>query len=78
MGADDHAAMTWSYAVYGAWFAAWATLELFGLARKRSRVPWLTLSETVWSLDRHRSWLRLVFAAGFGILTVHLASPGWP
>ena len=70
--------MTWSYIVYGVWFAAWVILELLGVARRHSRVPWVTLSETAWSLDRHRRWLRVVFALGLGILSVHIASPGWP
>jgi len=70
--------MTWSYLVYGAWFLAWVGLELLGFTRRRSGVPWVTLSETVWTLERKLPWLRVVFALGLGLLTVHIASPGWP
>lgn len=62
----------WSYVVYGVWFAAWALLELLGWKRIRTGVPWLTLSETAWSLERRFTWARIVIFAGLGILLVHI------
>ena len=63
----------WSYVIYGIWFLAWVVLELLGLERARTKVPWWTLSETGWSLERRHSAFKLLFYAGLSILTVHIA-----
>lgn len=62
-------ATTWSYIVYGAWFLTWVILEILGWKHK---VPWLTLSETSWTLERRFTWLRLIILAGLCILTAHI------
>ena len=64
--------MTWSYIVYGIWFLIWVVLELLGWKRKRTGVPWKTLSETGWALEKRFTWVRLLFFAGLCILTAHI------
>ena len=59
----------WSFLVWGLWFCAFVVLELLAL-RKRS--PWITLSETGWSLERFSPWIRIVVFAGLAILLVHI------
>jgi len=61
--------VTWSYLVYGLWFLAWVVLEALGLT---GRVPWRTLSETAWSLERLSKFFRLIFLAGLTVLTAHI------
>lgn len=64
--------MFWSYVVYGLWFLAWVILEVLGWKRGKTRVPWKTLSETSWALEKRFTFLRLAFLAGLVILAVHI------
>jgi hypothetical protein len=68
----------WSYLVYGLWFLLWVVLEFLGLQRKKTGVPWFTLSETAWALQkRFGGPVRVTFLAGLVTLTVHIVA-GWP
>lgn len=64
--------VTWSYAVYGAWFLIWVVLEVAGWKRARTRVPWVTLSETAWNLERTFTVARIVILAGLTVLAAHI------
>ena len=61
--------MTWSYAIWGGWFAAFVVLEFLGLFRV---VPWVTLSETAWAVEGLSTWLKILFLAGLTVLTAHI------
>ena len=61
--------MTWSYAIWGAWFALFVILEFLGLFRV---FPWVTLSETAWSLEHVSSWIKILFLSGLTVLTAHI------
>lgn len=64
---------TWSYLAYGLWFLIWVALEVTGYAHKSSRVPWFTLSETAWALQkRFKGPARVILFAGLSILLVHI------
>lgn len=66
--------MTWSYAVWGAWVALFLVLEFLGLFRV---VPWISLSETAWSIENLSAWIKVLMLAGFVVLTVHIVFR-WP
>ena len=61
--------MTASFVVWGLWFALFVVLEFLGLFRV---VPWVTLSETVWSLESLSSWIKILFLSGLCVLTAHI------
>ena len=66
--------MTWSYTIWGAWFALFVVLEFLGLFRV---VPWVTLSETAWSLEALSNLVKILFLSGLTVLTVHIVF-NWP
>lgn len=71
---SDRPVRRWSYLIWGLGLAGFLAFELLGLARRGplKQVPWFTLSETVWALERWWWPLRVVLAvAGVDVL-VHL------
>lgn len=64
----------WSLGIWGGWMALFLVLELLGLFRA---VPWVTLSETVWTIERFQKVLALVVAGGLFALILHFAFR-WP
>lgn len=59
--------------VYLSVFIVWLTLELLGLSRRSGLpIPWFTNSETVWTLEAHRLWVRILVFAVCEDLTSHL------
>lgn len=73
--------LLWSSLIYGVIGVVWLTVELTGLARRRGLpVPWFTLSETVWALEKRLPVLRALIALGGLDVIVHLVAhtPLWP
>ena len=66
--------MTWSYAVWGGWFALFLVLEFLGIFHV---TPWQSLSDTAWSVEAVSSWIKVACLAGLIILTVHIVFR-WP
>lgn len=66
--------MATSYLVWGIWFALFVILEFLGLFRV---VPWVTLSETAWSLEALSGLVKILFLSGLTVLTVHIVF-NWP
>lgn len=71
---SSRAVRLWSYAIWGLGFVTFLVFELLGLARRGplKRVPWFTLSETVWALERWWWPLRCVLAVAGADVLIHL------
>jgi hypothetical protein len=63
--------LTGSYVTWGTWFGAFVVLELLGLFRRYTHVPWESLSRTIWALETW-SAVQIIVLAGLTILTAHL------
>lgn len=72
---DDRRTRVWSYAIWGLGLLVFLAFELLGLARRgplKGFIPWETLSETVWALERWWWPLRgVMLVVGIDVL-VHL------
>lgn len=64
----------WNLTVWGGWLALFLVLEFLGLFRV---VPWITLSETVWTWEHRFKALALLIAGGLFVLILHFAFR-WP
>lgn len=72
---SDRPTRVWSYALWAGFAVLFLVLEMFGLARRgplKGKVPWFTLSEAVWALERWWWPLRgVMLVVGIDVL-VHL------
>lgn len=71
---DDRRTRVWSYAIWGLGLLVFLAFELLGLARRgplKGFIPWETLSETVWALERWWWPLRVGVALFLGDLILH-------
>lgn len=57
--------------VWVGWLAAFGVLELLAIAH---RVPWTSMSEWTWSLERHWAPLPWLVIVALALLMVHLAT----
>lgn len=72
---SDRPTRLWSYAIWGFGFLVFLLFEILGLLKRgplKGKVPWFTLSETVWALERW-AWPVRVALLGAGVdVLVHL------
>lgn len=55
--------------VWWGWFALWALLEIPAV---EGWVPWMPLSDYVWSLEDRWPWMPYAIVTGFAALLAHL------